>query len=142
MRWFRAQYPHLATLLFHPKNEGHGNRIAGAIAKAEGVVPGVPDLILTLPNERHNILCLELKAPKGRQSPSQKMFEALSTIAGAEYHIIRSFDEFRSTVQSYLSTADSRLVATIRSVAASIQADAERQRLKKERQRLKKLWKQ
>lgn len=47
--WFRLQYPHLANLLTHPANEGNGNRVSGAIHKAEGTTPGVPDLLLFLP---------------------------------------------------------------------------------------------
>lgn len=35
--WFRAQYPQYAMLLTHMPNEGNGNRVTGAIRKAEGV---------------------------------------------------------------------------------------------------------
>lgn len=116
VRWFRYQYPHLSTLLFHPKNEGHGDRIAGAIAKAEGVVPGVPDLILALPNASHSMLCLELKTPKGRQSESQKLFQTSVEAATAQYNIIRDIDTFIAVVDAYMASVDERILASLKTL--------------------------
>lgn len=100
-------------LLTHPANEGNGNRVTGAIHKAEGTVPGVPDLILFLPaypglsyviskwTEVHG-LGIELKTSKGRQSQQQKDFQRMFEAAGYAYVVIRSFDEFRVYVTSYI----------------------------------------
>ncbi len=103
VRWFRYQYPHMAHLLFHPKNEGHGDRIAGAIAKAEGVVAGVPDLMLVIPNAEHHLLCLEMKTAKGRQSESQKLFQRHIEAAGGQYVIVRDLYTFVEVVSAYVS---------------------------------------
>lgn len=113
--WFRAQYPQYAMLLTHPANEGNGNRVTGAIHKAEGTVPGVPDLILFMPaypglcfsyitskwTEVHG-LGIELKTSKGRQSQQQKDFQRMFEAAGYAYVVIRSFDEFRLYVSAYI----------------------------------------
>lgn len=110
VRWFRYQYPHLALLLFHPKNEGHGSRVAGAIAKAEGVVAGVPDLILAVPNATHTMLCLEMKTEKGRQSPTQKAWQQAAETAGARYEIVRTIFKFIDTVNEYTETIDTKII--------------------------------
>ena len=114
VKWFRYQYPHLSTLLFHPKNEGHGDRVSGAIAKAEGVVAGVPDLILAVPNARHNILCLELKTERGRQSPTQKAWQQAAEAAGAKYAVVRTIFKFIDTVNEYVSNIDKETIKRIR----------------------------
>lgn len=135
--WFRYQYPHLAFLLFHPKNEGHGDRIAGAIAKAEGVVPGVPDLILAIPSVYHCMLCLEMKTPRGRQSDSQRRYQAYAETATAEYHVIRDVNTFQDVVMQYLSQVPVNLLQRLHDLHCSLeQADMLRNKA-----RLKKLLK-
>lgn len=95
VRWFAYEYPHLRMLLYHPQNEGTANgRVRGAIAKAEGVVAGVADLILQAPSEDgFSCLAIEMKTPTGRQSPEQKMFELYIKAAYGKYVVIRSFED-------------------------------------------------
>lgn len=113
--WFRAQYPHYAMLLTHPANEGNGNRVSGAIHKAEGTVAGVPDLLLFMPAEYrkevgfgmtllsdYHALGIEFKTLKGRQSLHQKDFQQMFEAAGYKYVIVRSFDEFKNVIEDYI----------------------------------------
>ncbi len=111
--WFRAQYPQYAMLLVHPINEGSGHtsidRRRQGIHKAEGAVAGVPDLLLfmvsfsSLPEVRaYTCLGLELKTKKGKQSQEQKDFQKMFEAAGNKHEIIRSFDEFKDTVNDYI----------------------------------------
>lgn len=100
--WFGYAYPQYKGLLFAVPNGGRRDRITGARLKAEGVQAGVADLILLLPRGKHNALCLELKTPQGRQSAAQKQWQQQATRYGARYEIIRSFDDFRRSVQQYL----------------------------------------
>lgn len=74
-------------LLFAVHNQGHGDKIRGAMAKAEGVKAGVPDVMLPVsapwfgehsgPDQRHYGLFIELKRPgskgvaRGRASAQQ-----------------------------------------------------------------------
>lgn len=112
--WFRAQYPQYAMLLTHPANEGNGNRVSGAIHKAEGTVAGVPDLVLFIPSEykmRVNALefvttymglGIEMKTKTGRQTQQQKDFQKMFEATGHKYVIVRSLDEFMEIINQYL----------------------------------------
>lgn len=100
--WFRLQYRALAPLLFAVPNGGGRSRVEAAIMKAEGVTPGVSDLILLVPRGGHNALCIEMKTLQGRQSPAQKAWMAAAVKAGAVYAVCRSFDGFRELVNDYL----------------------------------------
>ena len=109
--WFRAQYPQYAMLLTHIPNEGNGNRVSGAIRKAEGVVRGVPDLMLLMPSvykggERNGCAChglgIEMKTTRGKQSQEQKDFQVMLDAAWYEYKLVRSLDEFCYVVNDYI----------------------------------------
>ena len=66
---FNNTYPNLRGLFFRIKNEGT-NRISGAIGKATGIIPGVADSCLLVPNSK--ACFIEFKTPKGKQSEIQK----------------------------------------------------------------------
>lgn len=115
--WFRAQYPQYAMLLTHVPNEGNGNRVSGAIHKAEGTVAGVPDLLLFMPaeylqpNDKYKIMLnklihglgVEFKTKTGKQSQQQKDFQKIFEAAGYRYIIVRSFDEFKKSINDYIA---------------------------------------
>lgn len=137
VRWFAYEYPHLRMLLYHPQNEGTANgRVRGAIAKAEGVVAGVADLILQATSEDgFSCLAIEIKTPTGRQSPEQKMFELYIKAAYGKYVVIRSFEDFKAIVTEYVSDINNGVIAAARSIyKAQIEAENE-----KARQRMRKL---
>ncbi len=64
---------------FHPANGGARSKAEAGRFRAEGVVAGVPDLVL-LANGRAYFL--ELKADKGRLSPAQRDVQEQLTAAG------------------------------------------------------------
>lgn len=127
--WFRAQYPHYAMLLTHPANEGNGNRVSGAIHKAEGTVAGVPDLILFMSAEyrrevgsgaqymalvyHYHAFGIEFKTQKGRQSQQQKDFQQMFDTAGYKYVIVRSFDEFKNVVEDYMGHVEYNILEAL-----------------------------
>lgn len=136
VRWFAYEYPHLRMLLYHPKNEGTANgRVQGAVAKAEGVVAGVADLILQAPSEYgYSCLAIEMKTPTGRQSYEQKMFELYIKAAYGKYVVIRSFEDFKAIVTEYVSDINEDVIAAARSIyKAQIEAenDKARERMRK-----------
>lgn len=100
--WFRLQYPQLALLLFAVPNGGARRKIEGAIMKAEGTTRGISDLLLLFPAKHYHGLCVEMKTPKGRQQPSQKIWQERVEWAGYKYVICRSFESFIAEVNAYL----------------------------------------
>lgn len=103
VRWFALQYPHLRGLLFAVPNGGARDAVTGARLKAEGVVPGVADLILLHPNATYCALAIEMKTDKGRQSQSQKDWQLRLEGNGGKYVVCRSLDQFIEAITTYLS---------------------------------------
>lgn len=102
VKWFRLQYPKLSRLLFAVPNGGARNAATGRILKAEGVVAGVADLLLFVPHRGYHALCIEMKTAKGRQQDTQKAWQHDVETQGYKYIICRSFDEFKTQVETYL----------------------------------------
>ncbi|MDR2448665.1 MAG: VRR-NUC domain-containing protein [Prevotellaceae bacterium] len=101
VQWFRVQFPRLT--LFAIPNGGRRGKVEAAIMKGEGVLAGVADLFLTLPNMEYNGLFIEIKTPDGRQSNSQCTFERRTIENGYCYRICRTFEEFRDVILSYVA---------------------------------------
>jgi hypothetical protein len=99
IRWFRYQYPEL--LLFAIPNGGVRSKTEAAIMKGEGVVAGVSDLFLSVPNTMYHGLYIEMKTEKGRQGDYQKIFQEKVEKFGYKYAVCRSLDEFIETVNKY-----------------------------------------
>lgn len=102
VKWFRLQYPKLALVMFSVPNGGARRRIEGAIMKAEGVTRGVADLLLLYPSKHYHGLAIEMKTQKGRQQPSQKIWQRAVEDTGYKYVICRSFEDFQSEINAYL----------------------------------------
>ena len=103
VQWFRLQHRDLAPLLFAVPNGGARDAVTGAILKAEGVVPGVSDLLLMHPNKDYHGLCIEMKKAKGKQSPAQMAWQIAVEKAGYKYIVCRSLEQFIGEVDGYLS---------------------------------------
>lgn len=88
-------------LIFSVPNGGTRNIREAMTMKATGLLSGVSDLIVVLPNGK--LLFVELKLQKGRQSETQKDFEIRVCNLGFEYHIIRSLEQFKELVNVQLS---------------------------------------
>jgi len=69
--------------------------------KREGVLAGVADLFLAIPTNTAHGLFIEMKIGKGKQSEAQKIFEG-EISRNYDYKIIRTFDEFKELIESYL----------------------------------------
>ena len=65
-----GMYPEL-THMFHVPNGGKRDRITAAKLKAEGVKPGVPDIMLPVPRGKYHGLWIELKVDGGKPSKEQ-----------------------------------------------------------------------
>ena len=98
--WFRLQYPRL--VMFAIPNGGARSVTTGAMLKAEGVLAGVADLFLMFPVKLFHGLFIEMKTDKGRQSESQKEFQAVAETNGYKYVVCRSFEDFKNEILTYL----------------------------------------
>lgn len=114
VRWFAYQWPQYDGLLFAVPNGGARSKATAGKLKAEGVVAGVADLILLVPQSKtyitfageimlnYNALCIEMKTEKGRQSPEQKEWQAKVEAVGYKYVVVRSLEQFISEINDYL----------------------------------------
>lgn len=105
VRWFSMQYPGLNGRLFAVPNGGRRDATTAAKLKAEGVFPGVADLILLKRNSKYGALLVEMKTDKGRQSESQKRWQQI-VCENDEYAYVvcHSFDDFQREVNYYLNS--------------------------------------
>ena len=115
----RAQYHALASehdlqklvlrhLLFHAKpdvqwfaipNQGLRSLRTGARMKAEGMMSGVADLCILMHGGRTG--WLELKTPIGRQTDTQRGFQARLERLGHIYAVARTLDEAVATLKEW-----------------------------------------
>ena len=103
VQWFRYAHSSLSPLLFAVPNGGQRNVIVAAKLKAEGVLAGVSDLLLLVPNNDYHALCIEMKSAKGRQTENQKAWQKEVEKQGYKYAVCRSLDEFMNIINNYLN---------------------------------------
>lgn len=104
VRWFRLKHPKMMHNLFAVPNGGRRDARTGARLKAEGVLPGVADLILLKSNRFYGALLIEMKTvEKGSsQSDSQRWWQGEITKDGYKYVVCRSVEDFMNEVEDYL----------------------------------------
>lgn len=78
-----------------PSQRGTRNRYEMGILKVLGVRPGIPDVLILY---RGQLIGIELKTPKGRLTPAQKVMRDRLMQAGALVAVCRSVDD----VQAFL----------------------------------------
>lgn len=103
VRYFAYAYPQYRGLLFAVPNGGYRTATTARIMKAEGVVSGVADLLLLVPNATHHALAIEMKTDKGRQSDAQKAWQQAVEAQGYRYEIVRSLTEGIDLIDDYLT---------------------------------------
>lgn len=110
--WFRYQYPQFARLLISIPNgtrftgSDRTRAIMGKRFKEEGMLPGASDLFLFVPSGELHGLAIEMKMPKGVQSPNQHLFEAAVVEQGYGYVMPRTFEQFVAAVNMYLECGE------------------------------------
>lgn len=102
--WFAMQYPELwAEKRLHSiPNGGKRSAATAANMKAEGQVPGVWDLHLTLPINQHAGMWIEIKAGKNKLTPEQMSFQQSHR---DDYHfaVCYTVAEFMEAVNLYVN---------------------------------------
>ena len=102
--WFRYQYPKFAKCLWAIPNGGVRHIGTAVKLKAEGGMPGVPDLFLMIPAADYHGLFIEMKVKGGKLSDSQKEFMGLATLMGYQAVVCYGFDEAKDAINNYLQS--------------------------------------
>lgn len=95
-QWHWNTFPEHRQTLWHNDNNSGDSR-TGNMKKAQGVVKGVSDFTLALPNF---IFFVELKILTGALKEEQKMFAKKMTALGHGYIKITSLQQFQDFINS------------------------------------------
>jgi hypothetical protein len=101
----RAVFQHMrlriapGVFAFHVPNGGFRRPIEAAILKSLGVAPGIPDIIAIKDGRTYG---LELKAPGGRLTDTQRAAHEALRAAGAELATADSLDAALRQLQDWL----------------------------------------
>ena len=102
VRYFRYVYPQY--LIYAVPNGGFRNAIEAKRLKAEGVLAGVADLTVLLPQGK--ILYIEMKVKGNKQTDNQKEFQQKAEALGYKYYVCYSFDELKAIIEKELTTTN------------------------------------
>lgn len=102
IKWFRLQFPLFNKCLWAIPN-GSFRHIGTAIKlKSEGVMAGVSDLFLMIPNKGKHGLFIEMKAKNGKIQQNQIEFLNLAESMGYAAEVAYSFEEAKNIIEKYL----------------------------------------
>ena len=95
--WFRLAYPNVVA--FAIPNGGQRNKIVAAKLKAEGVLPGVPDILIA---DGKPGCFIEMKSTKGSTSKIQEQRIQELSKAGYRVEVCYGWDQAKSVAIEYL----------------------------------------
>lgn len=101
VQWFRYKFP--KEKIFASANGGFRSKIEAAIMKGSGVLSGVSDLQIPVPNLSYHGFFIEMKKPGGKVTPNQKEFLEYVKSKNYQASVIYSFDQFVKEVTEYMS---------------------------------------
>lgn len=103
VRWFNNTYCTTKNdprcIIFAVPNGGSRDQLEAMKLRDTGVLAGVSDLIIILPNKT---LFVEMKIDGGRQSDKQIDFENRVKSLGYEYFIIYNLEDFKKMIYARL----------------------------------------
>lgn len=106
VKWFKMQYPDYEDLLIHiPNGQNVGPR-QGARLKNQGLVAGVPDLMLLVPRKIakkwiHGLF-IEMKAARGKVQQSQQKMHSLLREQRFQVNVCYGWEEASLVIRGYL----------------------------------------
>lgn len=92
--WYRNNNLNNNNIIFSVPNEGKSAK-EQMFKKATGLMSGVSDLICINNGE---VIFIECKDFKGKQSEKQKDFQKTIELQGFKYHLVRSLEEFQKII--------------------------------------------
>lgn len=96
--------PELALLFAIPNGGARSKKTAGRL-KAEGVKPGVPDLLLPVARHGFKGLFVEMKAEGGRVAPEQRQWHAKLRAEGYRVAVCFGWVDAKAEILAYLEDA-------------------------------------
>ena len=96
------KWPELEWLYAVPNGGLRHPATAGKL-KAEGVRPGVPDLVLPVPRGTFHGLYLEMKRPGGQSTEAQKRWGVYLTSVDYAYKLAFGFKDAQAFISEYLA---------------------------------------
>lgn len=106
-QWVRLATPRIPQLAMalHVPNGGRRDAREAARLKGQGVMAGVPDVLILAPHPLGCFigLALEFKAPKGRITEAQQGWLDRLVTYGWRAEVVRSFDEARAITAGYFN---------------------------------------
>jgi len=105
--WLSYQYPAQRLVTFHPANGGSRNIVEAKSLKAQGVTPGVPDLVCLYPSRGYHGFACEFK--HGNNNLTQLQSEFIRRLTENNYYccVCYNWFEFRNHFKYYMSATDS-----------------------------------
>lgn len=82
---------------FSTIGHGGGGKVRGAMLKAAGMRPGMPDLLVFGPENK--VVGIELKAARGRLSPEQREVALDMARCGHWYAVCKTIDEVEAALR-------------------------------------------
>lgn len=101
--WFQSAYPAIKNRLFAVPNGTNKSRASASRHMAEGLRPGVPDLMLPIPASGYHGLFIEMKRAKGgKLSDAQR--DWLEFLESKRYMsvVCYGFEEAKEVISKYL----------------------------------------
>lgn len=103
VQWFRLAKR--KEMIFAIPNGGQRHIAVARKMKAEGVLPGVPDLFIPAPTDKYAGLFIELKVGKNKPTPAQvKIMQDLSE-KGYLSVVCYTFEQFVDAVTKYFGNS-------------------------------------
>ena len=107
INWFRMQYKQYKYHLWAIPNGGSRHIVTAVNLKAEGVLAGVSDLFLMIPNTKYHGMFIEMKAKTGSVSDKQKEFMAAASSMNYLAVVCYGFESAKLEITKYLQESKS-----------------------------------
>lgn len=103
-KWVRYQ-PSIRDFIFHIPNGGFRRTKEAAHLKNLGVMPGVSDILVAIPNAQYHGLWIEMKRPDKTNKPSSNQIQFMARMASRNYavSVCYTWEEAKNLVNLYLA---------------------------------------
>ena len=98
----RIRWLHPEILIFAVPNGGTRSKLEAARLKKEGLLKGIPDVIVAKRTNDYGGLYLEFKTAEGKLSPEQVIIHNKLTAEGYKVEVVRSCEDALAVFKEYI----------------------------------------